>query len=447
MMHSPGETFSEKDSRRQILELVANYVNLTKAPVKFVPGRTPVPASGKVLAAEELVNLVDASLDSWLTSGRYNLLFEKRLSDFLGVKHVLTTNSGSSANLLAIATLSSPRLGSRALKPGDEVITVAAGFPTTVNPILLYGLVPVFVDVHIPTYNIDVDLIEAAVTGKTRAIVLAHTLGNPFHLREVMRVAEKYKLWVVEDCCDALGSEYEGALVGTFGHIGTLSFYPAHHITMGEGGAIFTNDPEIRTIVESVRDWGRDCFCAPGKDNTCGRRFNWELGELPHGYDHKYIYSDLGYNLKITDMQASVGLAQMDRIESFRKLRRRNFGFLHRRLSDLQDLIVLPEATPETNPSWFGFPITLKDTSRYPRVDLLKFLDQHRIGTRLLFGGNLIRQPYFVDRQEQFRVYGDLSATDRVMNQTFWLGVYPALSEEMLDYVCTQIESFFHRTI
>lgn len=437
----------EKDLRREILESVARYSGLAHARKEFVPGKTPIPASGKVFAAEELVNLVDASLDFWLTSGRYNVSFEKKLGEFLVVNHVLTTNSGSSANLLAVAALNSPRLGQRALKPGDEVITVAAGFPTTVNPLLLYGLIPVFVDVHIPSYNIDPDLIESAVTGKTRAIMLAHTLGNPFHLREVMRVAAKYELWVVEDCCDALGSEYEHSLVGTFGHIGTLSFYPAHHITMGEGGAVFTNDGELKHILESIRDWGRDCYCAPGKDNTCGKRFAWQLGELPYGYDHKYTYSDLGYNLKITDMQAAVALAQLDRLHEFIKLRRRNFDFLWNRLSGLRDLLVLPEATAGANPSWFGFPITLADAASGARIDLLQFLDKRRIGTRLLFGGNLVRQPYLADRQRQFKVCGDLHNTDRVMNNTFWLGVYPALTEEMLEYVATEIETFFHKGV
>jgi CDP-6-deoxy-D-xylo-4-hexulose-3-dehydrase len=435
---------TEKELRRQIQELVAAYSTVAHSPQKFVPGKTPIPPSGKVFAAEELVNLVDASLDFWLTTGRFNQQFEKKLGAFLTTKHTLTVNSGSSANLLAIAALASPRLGERALKPGDEVISVAAGFPTTVNPLLLYGLVPVFLDVHIPTYNIDPALIESAITEKTRAIALAHTLGNPFAVREVMRIARKHHLWVVEDCCDALGSEYEGARVGTFGHIGTLSFYPAHHITMGEGGAVFTNDDELATILESIRDWGRDCYCAPGKDNTCGKRFAWQLGDLPFGYDHKYTYSELGYNMKITDMQAAVALAQMDRLPGFIQARRKNFGFLKQRLSGLQEMLILPEATEGANPSWFGFPITLTKGAG-PRLDLLRFLDQHRIGTRQLFGGNLTRQPYLVDRREQFRIASPLSATDTIMNNTFWLGVYPGLTEEMLDYAASQIETFFQK--
>jgi len=426
--------------RARILELVAQYAHAAHVPQAFEPGRTPIPVSGKVLGAPELKNLVDASLDAWLTTGRFNDQFEQRLAAFLGVRYALTTNSGSSANLLAICALTSPQLGDRALKPGDEVITVAAGFPTTVNPMLLYGLVPVFVDVNIPTYNIDPGKIEAAVSSRTRAIMLAHTLGNPFEIAEVTRIARQYKLWLVEDCCDALGSRYAGQMVGTFGDIGTLSFYPAHHITMGEGGAVFTSDSDLKRIIESFRDWGRDCYCAPGKENTCGKRFGWQLGELPSGYDHKYIYSHLGFNLKITDMQAACALAQMDRLEGFIAARRRNFSFLRQRLARCEEFLELPMATGGSNPSWFGFPITLREAAGVARVDLLRYLDQYRIGTRLLFAGNLVRQPYMAGRT--CRVSGDLVQTDRVMRDTFWIGLFPALTDEMLDFAAQKVEEF-----
>ena len=427
--------------RKQILDLVDKYALASGTATPFLAGQAPVPPSGKVIGAAELRNMVDASLDGWLTTGRFNTAFEQRLAQFLGVKHAITTNSGSSANLLAVSALTSPQLGERALKPGDEVITVAAGFPTTVNPLLLYGLVPVFVDVHIPTYNIRADLIESAITDKTRAIVLAHTLGNPFDLREVIRLAQKHNLWVIEDCCDALGSKFDEKLVGTFGHIGTVSFYPAHHITMGEGGAVFTNDPQLKRLIESFRDWGRDCYCEPGKDNTCGKRFGWQLGDLPFGYDHKYTYTHLGFNLKITDMQAACALAQMDQLPSFVEARKRNFSFLRDRLKTVEEFLVLPEPTPNSDPSWFGFPVTVREDAGINRVDLLSYLDQNKIGTRLLFAGNLIRQPYFKGRH--YRAAGELSTTDVVMNDTFWLGIYPALSEDMLDYVGQRLETFF----
>jgi CDP-6-deoxy-D-xylo-4-hexulose-3-dehydrase len=427
--------------RQHILELTGQYAKQRFAAKPFIPGETPISASGKVLEAEEIRFLVDASLDGWLTTGRFNDAFEKELAKFLGVKHVLTVNSGSSANLLAVAALCSPQLGERALRPGDEVITVAAGFPTTVNPLLLYGLIPVFVDIHVPTYNIDPALIENAVTEKTRAIMLAHTLGNPFNLDEVSRVADQYSLWLIEDCCDALGTTYRGRMVGTFGDIATLSFYPAHHITMGEGGAVFTHNGNLKRILESIRDWGRDCWCAPGKDNTCGRRFNWKLGELPEGYDHKYVYSHLGYNLKITDMQAACALAQMDRLPGFIAARRRNFDYLRGRLIELEEFLVLPEATPGSEPSWFGFPITLREDAGTTRVDLLRYLDQYRIGTRLLFAGNLIRQPYFAGRQ--YRISGDLAATDWLAENTFWVGVWPGLDDARLDYLAGRLGEYF----
>jgi len=431
---------SESQLREQILRLVGELAERKFGAQPFEPGETPIPPSGKVIGATEIQYLVDAALDGWLTTGRFNEQFERRLGAFLGVKHVLTVNSGSSADLLALTALTSPQLGKRALKPGDEVITVAAGFPTTVNPIIQNALVPVFVDIDIPTYNIRPDAIERAVSERTRAIMIAHTLGNPFDVAEVMRVARKYDLWVVEDCCDALGARYDDRLVGTFGDVGTLSFYPAHHITMGEGGAVFTSNGELKRVLESLRDWGRDCYCAPGKENTCGKRFDWQLGRLPKGYDHKYTYSHAGYNLKITDMQAAVALAQLDRLPDFIAKRRANFRFLRERLDTLAEFMVLPEATPRSDPSWFGFLITLKPECPVSRVDVVTYLNQYKIGTRQLFAGNLTRQPYF-DRVK-YRVHGELGNTDRVMNDTFWLGVYPGLTEEMLEYVAERLEAF-----
>jgi CDP-6-deoxy-D-xylo-4-hexulose-3-dehydrase len=384
--------------------------------------------------------MVEASLDGWLTTGRFNDAFEKKLRDFLGVKFLITTNSGSSANLLAFSALTSPKLKDRAIKPGDEVISVAAGFPTTVNPILQFGAVPVFVDVDIATHNIDVTKIEAAIGTKTKAIMLAHSLGNPFNLKVILEICKKQNLWLIEDNCDSLGSRYNGQLTGTFGDIGTLSFYPAHHITMGEGGAVFTNNAELKMIIESFRDWGRDCYCQPGKDNTCGKRFCWKLGDLPEGYDHKYTYSHAGYNLKITDMQAACGLAQMDKLEGFIQARKDNFKYLFERLQSCQDFLILPEATENSDPSWFGFLMTIKPEANIRRVDLLSYLDQEKIGTRLLFAGNLTRQPYMQGRN--YRVSGDLKHTDTVMNDSFWVGVYPGLTEDMLDFTALKIESF-----
>ena len=427
--------------KKQILGLVEQYSALQYTEKSFTAGTDVIPPSGKIIGAGELKNMVEASLDGWLTAGRFNEAFEQRLGSFLGAKHVLTTNSGSSANLLAFSALTSPQLGERAIKPGDEVISVAAGFPTTVNPILQYGAVPVFVDVHIPTYNIDPELIEAAISGKTKAIMLAHTLGNPYDLAKIVHIAKKYNLWLVEDCCDALGSTYDGKLVGSFGDIGTLSFYPAHHITMGEGGAVFTSNSDLKRIIESFRDWGRDCYCQPGKDNTCGKRFGWQLGTLPFGYDHKYTYSHLGYNLKISDMQAACALAQMDRLVGFIETRRRNFDFLKKRLKSCEEHLILPEATDNSDPSWFGFPITLRDQTTVNRVDLLQYLDQSKVGTRLLFAGNLTHQPYMIGKR--YRVSGNLTNTDRVMNNTFWVGIYPDLAEIQLDYVAGKIETFF----
>lgn len=426
--------------RSQITDLVQHFAALSLAPKPFVPGQSVVPVTGKVIGAKELQFMVDASLDAWLTTGRFNAAFEERLAKFLGVKHLITTNSGSSANLVAFSTLTSPRLGERAIKPGDEVIGVAAAFPTTVNPITQFGAVPVFVDVDLTTHNIDAALIEAAIGPKTKAIMLAHTLGNPFNLDVVTTLCKKYDLWLVEDCCDALGSTYDGRLVGTFGDIGTLSFYPAHHITMGEGGAVFTNDSELKLIAESFRDWGRDCYCAPGKDNTCNKRFCWKLGDLPQGYDHKYTYSHMGYNLKISDMQAACGLGQLDRLEEFIAARRENFNYLKDRLQSCTDFFHFPVATPKSSPSWFGFPLVLRMDSGVKRVDLLNYLDQNKIGARLLFAGNLTRQPYMIGRK--YRVSGTLERTDIVMNQTFWLGVWPGLKEAQLEYMAGHLETF-----
>lgn len=431
--------------RCQISDLVQQYADIAYAPKPFVPGQTAVPVSGKVIGAGELKMMVDASLDGWLTTGRFNAMFEQRLAQFLGVKYLITVNSGSSANLVAFSTLTSPKLGDRAIKQGDEVIGVAAGFPTTVNPILQFGAVPVFVDVDLATHNIDAGRIESAITPKTKAIMLAHSLGNPFNLDVVTALCKKYNLWLVEDCCDALGATYNGQLVGTFGDIATLSFYPAHHITMGEGGAVFTNNAELKLIAESFRDWGRDCYCPPGKDNTCDNRFCWtkkELGgDLPDGYDHKYTYSHLGYNLKITDMQAACALAQLDRLEEFIAKRRANFAYLKAKLASVAEYLHLPESTPNSEPSWFGFPLIVKDSAGVKRTDLINFLEENKIGTRLLFAGNLTKQPYMSGRN--YRVSGDLINTDVVMNQTFWLGTFPALGEEQLDYIAEKLEEFF----
>lgn len=434
------EQQQKEQIRQAISKLVDEYAAIEFATKAFVPGNTVIPPSGKLIDASEIKNMVDASLDGWLTTGRFNTLFEKKLAQFIGVKHLITVNSGSSANLVAFSTLTSPKLGKRAIQKGDEVIGVAAGFPTTVNPIVQFGAIPVFVDVDANTHNIDVSQLEAALSPKTKAVMLAHSLGNPFNLDAVTTFCKKHHLWLVEDCCDALGSRYQGKMVGTFGDIGTLSFYPAHHITMGEGGAVFTNNLELKQIAESFRDWGRDCYCPPGKDNTCGKRFCWKLGNLPGGYDHKYTYSHLGYNLKITDMQAACALAQLDKLEDFIQARKANFKFLKDRLKTCEEFLQLPEATPHSDPSWFGFPITVKENSPMSRLDLLTYLDQQKIGTRLLFAGNLVRQPSM--EGVQYRISGPCTNTDRVMNQTFWIGVQPALTKEMLEYVCSQIEMY-----
>lgn len=430
----------KSELRSQILELVAAYHQEAFPSKTFIPGSSAVPVSGKVFDATEIQYLVDSSLDFWLTTGRFAAEFERKLADWIGVKHCALVNSGSSANLVALSALTSPQLGDRRLQPGDEVITVAAGFPTTVNPIFQNQLIPVFVDIKLPTYDIDITQLAAALSPKTKAIAIAHTLGNPFDLAEVMQFAERHNLWVIEDNCDALGSTYQGQKTGTFGHISTLSFYPAHHITMGEGGAVLTNDTKLKKIIESFRDWGRDCWCNPGVDNSCNKRFDWQLGDLPPGYDHKYTYSHIGYNLKLTDMQAAVGLAQLDKLPQFVHQRRQNFNFLYQQLQDLEDVLILPEATPDSNPSWFGFILSVRDTADFTRNELVQHLEKNLIATRLLFGGNLIRQPAYKDLN--YRVVGDLRNTDRVMNNAFWIGLYPGLTEEMLAYTASIVRNF-----
>jgi CDP-4-dehydro-6-deoxyglucose reductase, E1 len=426
--------------RNKILKLVEQFAEEEHADEKFVSGNSAVPVSGKVYGAEELKMLVDASLDFWLTTGRYNEKFEAKLASYIGLKYALSVNSGSSANLLALSALTSDLLGDRKLQRGDEVITIAASFPTTVNPIIQNGMVPVFLDVDIPTYNVIAERIEEAITEKTRAIMIAHALGNPFNVDEVKRVADKHDLWIIEDCCDALGSRYDNKMVGTFGDIGTVSFYPAHHITTGEGGAVFTNRGRLRKILESMRDWGRDCWCAPGMANTCNKRFDWQLGELPAGYDHKYTYSHLGYNLKITDMQAAIGLAQLQRIDELHKRRKSNFDRLEKGLADLQEFFILPKATEKSEPSWFGFPITLRENLGFNRKDLAVYLDKNKIATRNLFAGNLTKQPYMQGRN--FRVVGDLTNTDIIMHRTFWIGVFPGLHDKHVDYIIECFHSF-----
>ena len=431
------------ETKNNILDLIDNYSNIKFKEKEFFPGVSDIPVSGKVIGASEIKNMVEASLDGWLTTGRFNQKFEEELSRFIGIKCLLTVNSGSSANLIAFSTLTSPKLKERAVQKGDEVISVAAGFPTTVNPIIQFGAIPVFIDIKIPTYNVDENLIEEAITKKTKAIMLAHTLGNPFNLKKVREICEKYNLWLIEDSCDALGSKFDNKNVGTFGDLATLSFYPAHHITMGEGGAVFTNSKKLERIAESFRDWGRDCYCEPGKDNTCNKRFGWKLGDLPFGYDHKYTYSHLGYNMKITDMQAACGLAQLDRLEGFIKKRKENFNFLYKNLKDLEEFLILPEPEKNSEPSWFGFPLSLVNNSKYNRNDVIQYLNSHKIGTRLLFSGNLIKQPYMKDMN--FKVQGQLKNTDFVMENTFWVGLYPGLSVKHLEYVIDKLKIFFKK--
>lgn len=430
----------QQQLRHQILELVAQFYQLGGEPKPFMPGETAIPVSGKTYDADEIVNLVDASLDFWLTTGRYAAEFEREFASYLQVRYALLCNSGSSANLLAVSALTSATLGERQLQPGNEVITVAAGFPTTINPILQNGLIPVFLDIELGTYNIDVRALEAAISPHTKAIILAHTLGNPFNLDAVMEVVEKYNLWLIEDNCDALGSTYRGQLTGTFGDLGTMSFYPAHHITMGEGGCVITNNSKLKRAVESFRDWGRDCWCPPGHDNTCGKRFDWQLGDLPSGYDHKYTYSHIGYNLKLTDMQAAVGVAQLKKLPNFIEMRQQNWQKLYEGLKSWQEFLILPQATAGSDPSWFGFLITVKPDAPFGRRELVQFLENHRIATRLLFGGNLIRQPAY--QGIKYRVVGELKHTDLVMNGAFWIGVYPGITDSMISYIIEKFQQF-----
>jgi CDP-6-deoxy-D-xylo-4-hexulose-3-dehydrase len=426
--------------RQQILELTRQFQAEAFPHQKFVPGESAVPVSGKVTGGDDMAAVVDASLDGWYTTGRWAKEFERKLAAFVGVRAASFVNSGSSANLVALSALTSPKLGARQLKPGDEVITVAAGFPTTVNPILQNRLVPVFLDVTLPTYEVDVTQLEAARSEKTKAVMIAHTLGNVFDLDAVSAFCRKHNLWLVEDCCDALGSTYKGRKVGTFGDIATISFYPAHHITTGEGGAVLTDRPNLQILIESFRDWGRDCWCEPGKDNTCGKRFSWELGKLPCGYDHKYTYSHVGYNLKATDMQAALGLSQIAKLPGFIERRKANFKHLHAALKPLEDVLILPEATPGSDPSWFGFPIGVRESAPFTRDQLTGALEAQKIGTRLLFAGNLTKQPAY--EGWEFRQVGDLKNTDFVMDRVFWVGVYPGLTDEMLDFIAKTVTEF-----
>ncbi|MCJ7571850.1 MAG: lipopolysaccharide biosynthesis protein RfbH [Candidatus Thermoplasmatota archaeon] len=434
---------SKKEIRESIFRKVRELYKLRKSQEKFIPEETRINYAGRFYDEKEMINLVDASLDFWLTAGRYAKQFEKEFAEFLGVKYCLLTNSGSSANLLAVSTLTSPKLGEKRLKSGDEVITTACGFPTAINPIIQNNLIPVFIDVDLGTYNIQVDKIEEAITEKTKAIFVPHTLGCPVELDKIMELVKKYDLWFIEDNCDALGSKHKGRYTGTFGHISTCSFYPAHHITMGEGGAVLTNDIELKKIIVSFRDWGRDCWCEPGHDNTCGKRFAKQLGELPFGYDHKYIYSHLGYNLKITDMQAAVGCAQLEKLSFFIKKRQKNWYKLYKIFKCYEDYFILPKHTKETELSPFGFVLTIKDKAPFKRSDIVNFLEKNNIQTRMIFAGNIVRQPCM--EGVTYKINGDLENSDKVMNNTFWLGVYPGLTDEMIGYTEEKLKEFMKR--
>lgn len=427
--------------RERVLALVADYHAASHpASEAFVPGETPVPVSGRVYDASDMQLLVDAGLDFWLTTGRFATTFERRFAQIMETRHAILVNSGSSANLLAVTALTSPQLGERALKPGDEVITVAAGFPTTVNPIFQNGLVPVFVDIALPSYGIDVSQLEAARSDRTRAIIVAHALGNPYDLEAVATFAQQHGLWLIEDCCDAVGARFDGRSVGTFGDLATVSFYPAHHVTMGEGGCVLTASPKLKRIVESFRDWGRDCWCETGQSDTCGKRFGWQLGELPPCYDHKYIYSHIGYNLKITDMQAAVGVAQLAHLDGFIAARRRNYEMLRAELDELSDVLEFATVHPKAEPSWFGFPMRVRESAGFQRADLVRFLEARKIATRVLFGGNLVRQPAYAGRA--FRVIGDLGNSDQVMRGTLWIGTWPGLTAPMLRWMVESLRAF-----
>ena len=423
----------------KLVDLKFNHKNFTDP---FLPGISNVPVSGKVIDKDDIKKMIEACLDGWLTTGRFNKIFEKNITEFTGSKLAITVNSGSSANLLAFMTLTSEKLKERAIKVGDEVITVAAGFPTTVNPILQFGAIPVFIDIEIPTYNIDISKIEKAITKKTKAIMIAHTMGNPFDVKSIREICDKNNLWLIQDTCDALGAKFDNKKLGYYGDIGTVSFYPAHHITMGEGGLVYTNSIKLKMIAESFRDWGRDCYCEPGKDNTCNKRFEWKLGDLPFGYDHKYTYSHMGYNMKITDMQAACGVAQLTKLNTFIDKRKKNFNFLYQNLKSLEEFLILPEAELNSEPSWFGFPLSIKENNKFPRGKLITFLNESKIGTRLLFSGNLIKQPYM--KNMNFKVHKKLSNTDFVMENTFWIGVYPGLNEDQLSYTVEKINKFFN---
>ncbi len=429
-----------KELRKEIVEKTVLYYRERFASAEFIPGKSRVNYAGRVFDEKEIVNAVEASLDFWLTEGRFSERFAEKISESLGVEHVLLTNSGSSANLLAFAALTSEKLGERRLKPGDEVISVAAGFPATVSPIIQYGLIPVFIDVTIPGYNVDIDMLRKAITPKTRCIFLAHTLGNPFDIDAVMRIAREHDLWVIEDNCDAFGSEYKGQKTGTFGHLSTISFYPAHHITTGEGGAVCTNDPQLAAIVRSFRDWGRDCYCAGGENNTCGKRFSQKFGDLPYGFDHKYVYSEVGYNLKMTDIQAAIGAAQMDKLPEFCKRRKENFREWYGIFSEYPGYFILPEATDGADPAWFAFIVTLKKEAPFSRDEITRFLNDNLIETRNLFAGNLTKQPGYISHT--FRVAEHLRETDYIMNNTFFLGTFPGLTREMTDYTKGVLKSF-----
>lgn len=429
--------------RLEILELTRRYYREAFPEQVFEPGTSPVPVSGRVFDQDEIVKLVDSSLDFWLTTGRFADEFERRFAKLFGRRHAILVNSGSSANLVAFLALTSPKLGRRRITPGDEVITVAAAFPTTVNPMVQFGAVPVFVDIDLPTFNVDVSRLEEAVSEKTKAVMIAHTLGNPYNLDAVTAFCKEHKLWLIEDCCDAVGSTYRGQQVGSFGDLATVSFYPAHHITMGEGGCVITNKGQLKLLVESFRDWGRDCWCEPGKENTCGKRFDQQFGDLPHGYDHKYVYSHIGYNLKLTDMQAAVGVAQLEKLDDFIQIRKDNFARLHAGLEDLEHELMLPEATEHSDPSWFGFPLAVRPEGPLSRHNLVRQLDQAGIHTRQLFGGNLLRQPAY--RNIPHRVVGDLTNTDFVMDNALWIGVYPGLTEPHLDYVLGSFHEIIER--